>query len=98
HTPASFQSRSRRQQVIPEPKPSSWGKNRHGIPVYSTNRIPHSTRRSSSRRRPGYRKRRSTTDNSGSIRSHTPSSISHGLRPPLESAAPTPLSGTHQRG
>lgn len=28
-TPASFQSRSRRQQVMPEPKPSSWGRCSH---------------------------------------------------------------------
>jgi hypothetical protein len=52
-TPASFQSRRRRQQVMPEPKPSSWGRNSHGIPVYSTNRIPDSTFRSSRRLRPG---------------------------------------------
>jgi hypothetical protein len=32
-TPASFQSRSRRQQVIPDPKPNSWGKNSHGMAV-----------------------------------------------------------------
>ena len=32
-TPASFQWCSRRQQVIPDPKPSSWGKNSHGMPV-----------------------------------------------------------------
>lgn len=33
HTPASFQSRNRRQQVMPEPKPSSWGRYSHGIAV-----------------------------------------------------------------
>lgn len=43
----------RRQQVIPEPKPSSCGRNSHRIPVYSTNRIPHMTLRCSSRLRPG---------------------------------------------
>jgi hypothetical protein len=32
-TPASFQSRSRRQQVIPDPKPNSWGKNSYGMAV-----------------------------------------------------------------
>ncbi|WP_442790554.1 hypothetical protein [Nonomuraea sp. NBC_01738] len=32
-TPTWCQSRSRRQQVIPEPKPSSWGRNSHGIAV-----------------------------------------------------------------
>jgi hypothetical protein len=35
------QSRRRRQQVIPEPNPSSCSKNSHGIPVYSTNKMPH---------------------------------------------------------
>src|SRR5690606_11981001 len=41
HTPASVQSRSRRQQVMPEPYPSSCGKNSHGMPVYSTNKMPY---------------------------------------------------------
>jgi hypothetical protein len=52
HTPAWCQSRSRRQQVIPDPNPSSCGKNSHGIPVYSTNKMPDSTLRSSSLLRP----------------------------------------------
>lgn len=86
HTPASVQSRRRRQQVIPEPYPSSWGRNSHGMPVYSTNKIPHNALRSSNRLRPGFRKRRCTTGNNGSIRSHSPSSTSHGLR----CATPTP--------
>ena len=51
-TPASVQSRSRRQQVMPEPQPSSRGRSSHWIPVLSTNTIPVSTLRSSSRRRP----------------------------------------------
>jgi hypothetical protein len=41
HTPASFQAARRRQHVIPEPKPSSWGRYSHWMPVCSTNRIPH---------------------------------------------------------
>ena len=53
HMPASCQSRSRRQQVIREPKPGSCGTNSHGIPVCSTNKMPDSTLRSSSRLRPG---------------------------------------------
>lgn len=44
-TPAAFQPRSRRRQVIPEPKPSSWGRNSQRIPVYNTHRIPHSALR-----------------------------------------------------
>ena len=39
-TPASCQSRSRRQQVIPDPQPISWGRSSHDIPVFNTNRIP----------------------------------------------------------
>ena len=33
HTPAWFQSRNLRQQVIPDPKPNSWGRYSHGIAV-----------------------------------------------------------------
>src|SRR5262249_8542206 len=78
HTPASCQSRSRRQAVIPDPKPSSCGKNSHGIPVYRTNRIPDRTFRSSSRFRPGWSARRGTTGSRGSIRSHNSSGTIHG--------------------
>ena len=60
-TPASCQSRSRREQVIPEPKPSSCGRNSHGIPVYRTNKIPDRTFRLSSRLRPGWSARRGTS-------------------------------------
>jgi hypothetical protein len=35
-TPASFQSRRRRQQVMPEPKPISFGRYSHWIPVCNT--------------------------------------------------------------
>lgn len=52
HTPASFHSARRRQQVIPEPKPSSCGRYSHWIPVCSTNRIPHNAWRSGTRGRP----------------------------------------------
>jgi len=48
-TPASCQSRSRRQQVTPEPQPSSGGKSSHAMPVRSTNRIPLSAARSQMR-------------------------------------------------
>jgi hypothetical protein len=40
HTPASCQSRNRRQQVIPLPQPISAGSISQGMPVCSTNRIP----------------------------------------------------------
>ena len=39
-TPASCQSRSRRQQVMPEPQPISRGSISHGMPLLSTNRMP----------------------------------------------------------
>src|SRR5229473_8186637 len=38
--PASCQSRKRRQQVMPEPHPSSCGSISHGMPLRNTNKIP----------------------------------------------------------
>jgi hypothetical protein len=75
HTPASCQSRSRRQQVMPHPQPISWGKSSQGMPVRRTNRMPVSAFRSSTGFRPGYRKRRRlgggrmglTSDHSSSV-------------------------------
>ena len=52
HTPCSCQSRSRRQQVMPEPQPISGGSSSHGVPVRSTKMMPVSTARSGSRGRP----------------------------------------------
>ena len=52
HTPAACQSRSRRQHVTPEPHAISCGSISHGIPVRSTNRMPVSAARSSTRGRP----------------------------------------------
>ena len=40
HMPASCQSRSRRQQVMPQPQPSSCGSISQGIPLRRTKRIP----------------------------------------------------------
>lgn len=39
-TCAACQSRRRRQQVMPLPKPSSWGSSSQGMPVRSTNTMP----------------------------------------------------------
>ncbi len=72
-TPASFQSRKRRQHVIPDPQPISCGRSSHGMPVLRTKRIPVRACRSGTRLRPGYRYRRSTRGNNGSIRAHNPS-------------------------
>ncbi|MDR8737388.1 hypothetical protein FEP94_04140 [Burkholderia pseudomultivorans] len=53
HTPAACQSRKRRQQVMPLPKPSSCGRSSQGIPVCRTYRMPFSAARSpTARRRP----------------------------------------------
>lgn len=48
------------------------GRNSHGIAVQSTNSIPHSTWRSGTGMRLGYRERRSTCGNGGWMRSHSP--------------------------
>jgi hypothetical protein len=77
-TPARCHSSSRRQHVTPEPKPSSGGKCCQAIPVCRTNRIPCNASRSSSRLRPGYRKRRSFLGSSGSNSSHNSSETIHG--------------------
>jgi len=58
HTPASCQSRSRRQHVMPDPHPISLGKYSQGMPVLRTNNIPVSTERLSFGFRPGFRRRR----------------------------------------
>jgi hypothetical protein len=74
-TPRLCQSRSRRQQVIPEPYPSSRGSISQGMPLRSTNRMPDSTSRLSSGLRPGYRRRpRLGLGNNGSMTVHKPSS------------------------
>ena len=39
-TPATFQSRRRRQHVMPLPYPRDWGRSSHGMPVCSTNKMP----------------------------------------------------------
>jgi hypothetical protein len=78
HTLACCHSSRRRQHVYPDPYPSSCGRCIHGIPVCSTNKIPHSASRSGSRRRPGYRERRSIFGKSGSTSSHNSSETIHG--------------------
>ena len=89
HTPARCQSRSRRQQVMPDPQPISLGRYSHGTPLLSTNRIPVNAWRWDSGLRPGWRRRRRVgLGSSGSIQRHSCSSSS-GLatvRPPCLSA------------
>jgi hypothetical protein len=52
HTPAACQSRSRRQQVTPDPHPISAGSISQGMPVRSTNRIPVNAARAGTGGRP----------------------------------------------
>lgn len=51
-TPARVQSRKRRQQVTPDPQPSSAGTNRQGMPVRKTYTMPLRQARSDTRGRP----------------------------------------------
>ena len=53
-TPACCQSRSRRQQVIPQPQPISCGSISQGMPLLSTKRMPVSAARSSTGGRPPF--------------------------------------------
>jgi hypothetical protein len=63
HTPRRCHSRSRRQQVMPDPQPIAWGKYSQGMPVLSTKRIPPSTARSGMRGRPPRRRGRALGNN-----------------------------------
>jgi hypothetical protein len=53
-TPAACQSRSRRQQDMPEPQPISAGSISHGMPDFSTNTMPASAARSGIGGRPPF--------------------------------------------
>ncbi len=72
--PASCQSCSLRQHVMPEPQPISLGKCSQPIPVLSTNRIPVKVARSGIDFRPGYRNRLFFFGIIGSINFHNSSS------------------------
>lgn len=73
-TPASCQSRSLRQQLIPDPHLISWGKSSHGMPVFRTKRMPVRAARFSMGLRPGNRKRLGLGDGrSGLISDHNSS-------------------------
>ena len=85
--PASVQRLSRRQQVMPEPNPNSWGRSSQPMPVCSTNRIPCRHSRSSIGRGPGDRVGQGGSN--GSISSHNPSSTIHGAATPDPTANPT---------
>ena len=77
HTPARCQRTSRRQQVLPEPQPISFGNICQGSPARNTKRIPVSAARSGTRGRPAALPgRRRCLGSSGAIRAHRRSSIS----------------------
>jgi len=78
-TPASCQSRSRRQQVTPDPHPNSCGSISQGIPVLSTKMMPVSAARSETRGRPplGFG---GSGGSSGATRAHN-SSLTSGFMP-----------------
>jgi hypothetical protein len=50
--PVACQSRRRRQQVMPDPQPISWGNHSHWMPVFNTKRMPLNAARSGMRGRP----------------------------------------------
>ncbi|GAX56576.1 hypothetical protein SO3561_08144 [Streptomyces olivochromogenes] len=77
-TLASFQAASRRQQVIPEPKPNSCGRYSRWMPVCSTNRIPHSACRSGTQGLPSTSFGPGAGSN-GSMSDHGSSDTIHGL-------------------
>jgi len=78
-TPASCQSRSRRQQVTPEPHPNSWGSISHGMPLFSTKMMPVKAARSETRGRPPLGLGGSG-GSSGATRAHN-SSLTKGFMP-----------------
>jgi hypothetical protein len=74
-TPAFCQSRKRRQQVMPQPQPISWGRYSQGIPVFNTKRMPVRASRLPTGLRPGWRNRRGLAlGKIGSMRDHNSSS------------------------
>ncbi len=72
HTPAACQSRSRRQQVTPDPHPISAGSISHGMPVRSTNRMPINAARAGTCGRPPFDLDKAGSS-SGSIINHSES-------------------------
>lgn len=87
-TPASCQSRSRRQQVVPLPQPSTFGRSRQGQPVRNTKMIPPSAARSGTRGRPPFGLGGSS-GNSGSMASHRSSETSGSFIAREEYVGPT---------
>jgi hypothetical protein len=81
-TPARCHRTRRRQHVLPDPQPISFGSIFQGIPLRSTNRIPVNTARSGVGFRPAYwRLRGRRLGNRGSSRVHKSLSTSAWLMP-----------------
>jgi hypothetical protein len=75
-TPARCHRTRRRQHVLPEPQPISFGSICHGSPLRKTKRMPVNAARSGTRGRPMvFHRRRGGFGRSGSIRPHRASSI-----------------------
>lgn len=87
HTPAACQSRRRRQQVMPLPKPSSWGSSSQGMPVRSTSRMPLRAISSLTRGRPPLAEA-TTTGNSGATFLNSAALISLFLFRPMQRQTP----------
>jgi hypothetical protein len=85
-TPATCQSRNRCQYVIPDPQPISWDSISHGMPLFSTNRMPVSAARCGIWGLPPFRLGRSGSS-SGSIIAHR-SSDRRGLAVPTTTDRP----------
>ena len=90
-TPAACQSRSRRQHVMPDPQPISWGSISQGTPLFSTNRMPVNAARCGIGGRPPFGFGRSG-GNSGSIKVHN-SLDTRGLAMPPRTARSSRRSG-----
>ncbi len=81
-TPASFQSRSRRHQVMPLPQPISCESISQGMPLLRTKRMPVKAARSGTGGRPplGLRRRLGSSD---AIRTHSLSPTNAAATPPV---------------
>jgi hypothetical protein len=85
-TPASFQSRSRRQHVMPLPQPISWGSISQGMPLLKTKRMPVRAARSGTGGRPPFGLRR-RFGSSGAIRAHNLLPTNAAATPPVYNSA-----------
>jgi hypothetical protein len=83
--PASCQSRNRRQQVMPEPQPSSCDSISHGMPLRSAKRIPVKQARSGKRGLPPFGLR-CCHPHRGPRQNQTDTRFSHNYRAELRSS------------